>query len=739
MAHDTHFYPQHAGARPPPLTRPHRTALACMTSLVATTCLQPAHAQTTSDATLPRVTVTAPAAGSTAAITGFGDRPIDSLPLQATVIDREQLDAAGARRLADVLKLDASTTDAYNAAGYWDFIAVRGYTIDQRFNYRREGLPISAETAIPLENKERVEILKGTSGIQAGTSAPGGLVNYVVKRPTAVPLRSVTLSTGERGSLGLAVDLSDRAGSQREFGWRLNATSEDRRPQIEDYGRLRRSLLAVAGDWQIDAGSLLQVEIEASKQTGASLPGYSLLGDALPAPRKPANLNNQPWSLPNVFEGLTGSLRYERTLGSGWRWTSQVGAQRLRTDDRLAYAFGCTDGDVYYADRYCPNGDFDLYDFRSDGERRRVDALETALQGQVQTAGLTHSLRVGLQASRQRTDVQRQAFNFVGTGNIDGTLVTPADPALTDEGTNRKERSTEFFANDAIDWGAGWTTWLGLRHTRLQRESVRTDGSRATSYDQSITTPWLAAAYEWRPRQTVYASWGRGAESAVVPGRVDRYGDAAGQALPVLESRQWEIGLKGRTAAPTAADGTGLQASWSAAWFDIDRPAITDTGTAYFIDGSARHRGIDASASVDAGPWTLAGSGMWLDAERRGAQNAALNGQRPVNVPRHTLRLQGRYRVAAVPHLELATDVSHEGPRNVLVLPDGSIELPSWTRTDVGLRWRQPTSAGTLTWRLGIDNVFDRRAWKESPTQFGHVYLYPLDARTLRLSLQATL
>ncbi len=66
--------------------------------------------------------------------------------------------------------------------------------LDQRYNYRREGLPITAETVIPLANKERIEILKGTSGIQAGTSSPGGLVNYVVKRPTLnAPLRSATV------------------------------------------------------------------------------------------------------------------------------------------------------------------------------------------------------------------------------------------------------------------------------------------------------------------------------------------------------------------------------------------------------------------------------------------------------------------------------------------------------------------------------------------------------------------
>jgi outer membrane receptor protein involved in Fe transport len=88
--------------------------------------------------------------------------------------------------------------------------------------------------------------------------------------------------------------------------------------------------------------------------------------------------------------------------------------------------------------------------------------------------------------------------------------------------------------------------------------------------------------------------------------------------------------------------------------------------------------------------------------------------------------------------LELAADLSHEGRRSAV--PDGSIELPSWTRTDLAARWVQATAyGGTQTWRLGIDNLFDRRAWKEAPTQFGHIYLYPLAPRTLRLSVTAAL
>ncbi|MGS0759252.1 TonB-dependent siderophore receptor, partial [Roseateles sp. GG27B] len=63
-----------------------------------------------------------------------------------------------------------------------------------------------------------------------------------------------------------------------------------------------------------------------------------------------------------------------------------------------------------------------------------------------------------------------------------------------------------------------------------------------------------------------YGSWGEGVESEVTPNRL-RYA-AAGQALPALKSRQFEIGLKA---------GSNL-VDWSVNWFDVTRPAWRDIG-----------------------------------------------------------------------------------------------------------------------------------------------------------------
>lgn len=682
------------------------------------------------EAALRPITITGSSARP-ADVTGFGDFPLRDVPVQATVIGREQIEAAGARRLADLAQFDASVTDAYNAGGYWDFLSIRGFTLDNRFNYRREGLPVNAETSIPLDNKERVEILKGTSGIQAGTSAPGGLVNYVVKRPTQQALRTVTLEATQRASVLAAADLGGRFGAGDAFGLRVNAAHERLRPLVRNLDG-ERQLAAVAGDWRLSRDAVLEGEFEWSHRAQGSQAGFSLLGGVLPAPADPRlNLNDQPWLQTSRFDAFTGTLRFTQALGADWRWSAQLGTQRLKTDDYTAFPFGC--GAEGNFDRFCSDGTFDYYDFRSPGERRRQHAAALNLKGKLATGGVTHDLSVGLLASRVRNRFEENAFNYAGTGSIDGQAVVPAAPLPTLPSTNRDERSLELSLADAIAWTPRLTTWLGLRHTALDRATVLTDGSNPASYEQGVTTPWLAASYKFGSGLLAYASWGRGIESQQVPNN-GLYANQ-GVVLPALQSSQAELGLRGGDAAQ----------GWQLAVFQIKRPMSnidfcnrTFSACTGAYDGEAVHRGAEAAVHWSRGPWQLWASAMLLDAERRGSvAEPAANGQRPTNVPDAVLRGGASWRVAAVPGLSLTGRVSHEGRRAVIA--DNSVMLPSWTRVDAALRFDHRIAGAQVTWTLGLDNVFDRRYWRESPNQFGHIYLYPGAARTLRLNFTAAL
>ena len=208
----------------------------------------------------------------------------------------------------------------------------------------------------------------------------------------------------------------------------------------------------------------------------------------------------------------------------------------------------------------------------------------------------------------------------------------------------------------------------------------------------------------------------------------------AGQALPSAQSRQIEIGVKG---------GAG-RAEWTAAAFDIRQPKYGDIGQCGPLQctrglvGNQRHEGVEGSLAWRDGAWGLRAGAQWLRARMETPDDVSTDGKRPTNVPALTARVQADYQLPALAGLRLLAAGTYESAREVL--PDNSAQIPGVTKFDLGARYEVKSNAGaTWTLRAGIDNVFDRRAWRESPYQFSHAYLFPLEPRTLRVSLQVDL
>ena len=79
-----------------------------------------------------------------------------------------------ARTLSDVVKNDASVGEDYAPVGYYGDFQIRGFPIDLATGLQINGMTIAGEQDVPLENKERVEIVKGIAGVESGVAAAGG-------------------------------------------------------------------------------------------------------------------------------------------------------------------------------------------------------------------------------------------------------------------------------------------------------------------------------------------------------------------------------------------------------------------------------------------------------------------------------------------------------------------------------------------------------------------------------------
>jgi iron complex outermembrane receptor protein len=436
-----------------------------------------------------------------------------------------------------------------------------------------------------------------------------------------------------------------------------------------------------------------------------------------------------------MMRGATGTVRMTHKLNDGWQVQGSLGEQRLKTDDSTAFPFGgtlCFGPTPLYCDRFSPEGQFDVYDFRSKGESRVTRSADVHIDGSALHLGTTvHKLAVGLQRTLVRVHVPTAAFTYVGTGDISGNFSAPEGPLYTSAQNLRDERSTEFYVRDSIRLNDQWQAWAGLRHTRLTRAQTPSDGSEATSKAQeNLTTPWLALGYQFMPQHQAYVSWGEGIELPLAKFSTPFVSYTnSGAVLPAQKSRQWEVGVKGQQ------DNT----NWSINYFRIVKPEASSlfngTGYDFAVDGNALHQGLEGRVHTRISDYTLDLSAMVMDAERRGSAKPGVNGKAPVNVPDHTLKMSHGWRVSALPGLNLQADIVYEGERTADAVNE--LRIPAWTRVDLGLGYTQQAGqTQAITWRLGVSNLFNTRAWVESPTQFDHIYLFPMAERTVTASMQ---
>src|SRR6185437_442184 len=175
-----------------------------------------------------------------------GARTLD-VPLTISVIPSAVLQSQQAITLMDALRNTAGVSSTGVGPVAYDNVTIRGIPVDTRNNFRLDGaLNILSSTEFPLEDKDRVEVLKGASALYYGFSTPAGIVNLTMKRPTPDLLFAEDTFAASNGGIGEHVDIGDTAA---KFGYRVNAVYAHLDTGIA-YSAGRRYLLGAAFDYK---------------------------------------------------------------------------------------------------------------------------------------------------------------------------------------------------------------------------------------------------------------------------------------------------------------------------------------------------------------------------------------------------------------------------------------------------------------------------------------------------------
>ena len=710
------------------MATPYRHTLLALSITLAAAA---AHAQ---DATLGTVTVvgqeTTDYQAKKAAVAGFDNAPLLDTPASVAVITEARLKDQQARLLSEVLKNDASVGDSYAPVGYYENFVIRGFALNPASSYKINGRTITGEQNVALENKQQVEVLKGLAGLQSGVSEPGGLVNYVSKRPENV--RSVTVSTNEQGERYLATDVGGWLGTEQQVGVRINLAHEDIRSYVE-HADGKRDFASLALDWNISPNALLQLNAEYQDREQRSVPGYQLLGGTeVPHHVSPKDLlAYQSWSNPVGIRSLNLDGLFEYRFNDAWKASFSASRSRVVIDDYSTFAWGCY-GAASCANTAVPNhfsaeGDYDISDYRSPDDTRSNEEAQAALNGQFDTGFLKHDLTFGTTAFRRLVDRRKSVNEYIGEGNIyqPSPVLEPYDGPLGHTYRRLDSRQYGLFASDRISFNEQWQTILGGRQVRLDEETYNQAGATTRHTQRSVFLPQVALIYKPRPDTSLYASYSKGLS---LGGEAAWFSSNAEEVLPPTTSRQLEVGIK--------RDFQRL--SLTAALFQItqdlqyNRP--NDDGTITFVQqGKQKNVGLELSANGHlTSDLQVSASVAAIRARVSGSGTDDYDGHQAINVPKLRASLHGDYSIPGVPGLALLGGVQYSASK--YANREATVKVDDYAVFDVGGRYSTKVGDYATVLRLTVDNLFDKRYWRDVGESAGDGYLFLGAPRTARLS-----
>ena len=660
-------------------------------------------------------------------LSGFQSTDIKKIPASISTITAERIADQHAKTLTDVIKNDSSLGDGYAAIGYYPNFMARGFALDLGSSYLINGHTIRGEQNIALENKERVEILKGISAIQSGMSTPGGVVNYVTKR--AADVKNISVDANSEGGYTFATDVGGFINDK--FGYRINLAHESIHPNV-DHANGKREFGSVALDWKINDRSKLLFDIEAQHQSQRSVPGYQLLDGQVPTNvDQDLLLGYQSWSKPVVNNSVNASLKYQYAFNDHWNGSLSASQSRVVIDDNSAFPWGCYNDNCEVTglgNTFDKHGNYDIYDFRSPDDTRITNQFAAGLNGQFNTANIQHQVALELQHTYKTLKHHTPLNVAVGTGNIyqDTIDYSPSSESLGDRYKALESDQTAFTISDRVQFNDQWSTLLGGKLIHLDEQAYKPDGQQSRDTDLNKFLPQLALMYSPAATTNLYASYAKGLSDG---GEAPWYAEAnAYQVLSPRNSEQYEIGVKQQI----------RNFLVTAAIFDLKQDnqysKVNADGTFDFIEQGEQHnQGIELGLTGALTDTLDVSSGVTYTKSRLvDIDSDSYKGHQTQNVPKVRATAQLSYKVPSVEGLRLLSGMQYSSSK--YANKEGTAKVGGYSVFNIGAAYKTNFAGHDMTFRFNIDNLFNKKYWRDVGAFMGDDYLFLGSPRTAQFS-----
>ena len=657
----------------------------------------------------------------------LGTKDAMDTPFSITSYTNELIQDRHARSVGDVLQNDPTVRVARGFGNFQEAFFIRGFILDSDDTAYNGLYSLLPRQYIATELFERVEVLRGASAFLNGASPNGGglggSINLLPKRAPNEPLNRVTFGVASGGQTQVAADIARRFGPDGNTGIRVNAAARNGGTAV-DHEDVQLGLLAVGLDWRsrdVRLSGDIGWQDHKLKNTRTNV----TLGSAVTTvPSVPDNQTNfaQPWSYSNERD-VFGTLRGEWDLSPSTTAWAAAGARRGEEANSLAN-LTVTNAASGAATTY-----------RFDNTRKdSVNTGELGLRGKLQTGSVGHEwVAVASHYDFEKKNAYAMDWRNTHATNLYNPIATnlPGFSANTLFGGDLANplrtgstRLSSFALGDTMAFMDNRLLFtVGLRHQKMEIANYDYGtGLQTDRYDQSRTSPLLAAVYKVDKGLSVYANYVEGlSQGQTAPSTATNRGEM----LAPYVSKQKEVGIKfdaGRVGG-------------SVALFSTTKPrAFLNTANLFSTSGKDRHQGIELAVQGEATKGLrLLGGLTWLDAKQQTTGAAATDGQHVIGVPKLQANLGAEWDVPGVPGLAVDGRWVHTGASYANAT--NTLRVPGWNRLDVGARYMTEVQGKLVTLRARIDNLTNRNYWASVGGYPGSGYLVVGAPRTLSLSV----
>ena len=453
------------------------------------------------------------------------------LPQSIQVLSRQLIDDQAARQTTDLYRSISGVTQ-FSYSG----VTARGFRQDQVRYDGVQGDPYGGFSIPQLFNIERVEVLKGPTGMLYGGGQPGGLLNYVTKKPKFDSQHEVAVFTGTDNLLGVFADSTGSLNSDETLAYRVGAFHQNVEPFRNNTDETN-TLVSLGLTWAITSDTRLIFQYDFVDQ---DLGGHRLRG---------VPVDDDGNFLTDISYNPNEKTDFQRVRADVFQTTLQTEiTDQLSNTTVLRYLSNERTQNYHENRGLLEDGRSMIREFRDQFRANDEISLTTDFIFTTELAGMEHTLLVG----GDYFDVDAEFTYRVGRGapsnipNID--IINPvygSDPStylLVDrpDGESARQRKG-LYLQDQVDLTEQWLLVAGLRYDSFEEENKIAN----TSYSDSDISPRFGVIYKPTENASVFLSHTNGFNPQSLSRILADEGDTdSPDRLDPEQSEQLELGVK---------------------------------------------------------------------------------------------------------------------------------------------------------------------------------------------------